>query len=264
LPTVTDSWESAKAYHSFMGRWSRLAAQEFVAWLDPATRLHWLDLGCGTGALTAALLDRAEPASILACDPAESLLGLARQRIRDRRVVFRVAGSAHMVLSGPKLNAFVSGLVLNFIDDPETSIRAIGREMSSDGVVAAYVWDYAEGMELLRVFWDAASDLDSNAIDLDEGKRFPICAPDPLRSLFQTAGLKNVEVAPLYVTTSFEGFSDYWDPLLGATGPAPSYVHSLRPDEQRELRERLRARLTSNGDGRFTLGAKAWAVRGIT
>jgi hypothetical protein len=178
--------------------------------------------------------------------------------------VFRVADSAPIVLSGLKPNAFVSGLVLNFIDDPETSLSAIARQMSLDSVVAAYVWDYAEGMELLRVFWDAASDLDPRAKDLDEGKRFPICAPDPLLSLFRTAGFKNVEVAPLNVTTSFEGFSDYWDPLLGATGPAPSYVHSLRPHEQRELKERLRARLTSNGDGPFALGAKAWAVRGTT
>ena len=247
-----------------MGRWSRLAALEFLGWLKPEPMLHWLDLGCGTGVLTTAILERANPGSILACDPSESLLELARERIRDQRTVFKVASADDISIPSHGLNAFVSGLVLNFIADPKAAIEIIVRTMARDGVVAAYVWDYSEGMELLRVFWDAASDLDANAANLDEGKRFPTCAPDPLRTLFQSVGLREVEVASLQVTALFESFSDYWEPFLGATGPAPSYVNSLRPEEQRQLKENLRARLSPDGDDGFTLAAKAWAVRGTT
>jgi hypothetical protein len=118
--------------------------------------------------------------------------------------------------------------------------------------VAAYVWDYAEGMEPLRHFWDAAVALDPAARDLDEGVRFPLCTPD---ALGQAVG---GEVTAITVPTVFADFDDYWTPFLGAVGPAPSYVASLDADHRDALRDALRARL---GAGPIALTARAWAVR---
>lgn len=143
MTLASDNWASANSYDFFMGRWSRLAALEFLGWLDPAPKLHWLDLGCGTGALTAAILERTNPSSILACDPSDSLLELARDRMRDERISFQVATAADITIPSHGLNAFTSGLVLNFIDDPKAAIETIARQMARNGLVAAYVWDYS-------------------------------------------------------------------------------------------------------------------------
>lgn len=247
-----------------MGRWSRQAAYEFLSWLEPQPNLRWLEMGCGTGALTEAILEQANPISILACDPSEALLGIARERIRDPRVSFEVSGAASCQAYPSRLDVFASGLVLNFIDDPKTAVGSIAQKLTDGGLVAAYVWDYSQGMEFLRVFWDAAVALDPNAADLDEGKRFPLCSPAPLRSLFESVGLSNIEVTSLETITRFDSFSDYWTPFLGGTGPAPNYVSSLGDDERQRLEKDLRTRLSPEGDGSLVLTARAWGVRGST
>jgi hypothetical protein len=128
-------------------------------------------------------------------------------------------------------------------------------------VVAAYVWDYAGGMELMRRFWDAAAALDPAAAELDEGRRFPLCREEPLASLFGGAGLREVAVRAIDVPTRFRDFDDYWNPFLGGQGPAPGYAMALGEDERAALRERIRAGLPAGPDGSIGLVARAWAVR---
>jgi hypothetical protein len=128
--------------------------------------------------------------------------------------------------------------------------------------VAAYVWDYAGRMEPLRRFWDAAVALDPAASAVDEGARFPICAPEPLRRAFEDAGLTTVAVEAIEVPTVFRDFDDYWTPFLSGVGPAPGYAASLGDDAREALRERLRVRLPSEPDESIHLVARAWAVRG--
>lgn len=137
------------------------------------------------------------------------------------------------------------------------------RAAPAGGVVAAYVWDYAEGMQLIRHFFDAAAALDPNAIELDEGRRFSICKPEPLKQLFEAAGLRNVEVKPIEIPTTFRDFDDYWLPFLGGQGPAPSYAISLSEERRTALRERIRAGMPFASDGSIPLMARAWAVKGI-
>lgn len=141
MRTVEDKWASANAYDLFMGRWSRLIAQEFVDWLEPRPKFNWLDLGCGTGSLTSALLEVADPVSILAYDRSESLLGLARQQISDPRVTFAVGIADNVPRPPSELNAFVSGLIRNFIPDPKAAIESIMPFLTFDGIVGGYVWD---------------------------------------------------------------------------------------------------------------------------
>jgi SAM-dependent methyltransferase len=263
MPTSSDDrWAAGWAYEAFMGRWSRRMAAEFVRWLGPETGLTWLDVGCGTGALASTICSLANPSSVVACDPSESFVEHTRGRIADPRVSAVVGGAGDLPKSPAGFDRVVSGLVLNFLPDPRQSLEEMCARSRAGGVVAAYVWDYAGRMEFLRVFWDEAVALDANARLLDEGVRFPMCQSDALESIFREAGMRDIRSAALEIPTHFEGFSDFWEPFLGATGPAPSYVASLRAEQRRELRDRLERRLAPGADGGIDLVARAWAVRG--
>jgi trans-aconitate methyltransferase len=252
-----DTWAAGEAYEPFIGRWSRPVAAEFVRWLAVPTGRRWLDVGCGTGALTQTVLAMADPREVQAVDPSEGFVRHASERSPDPRARFGV-GSATDLPDGP-FDAVVSGLVLNFVPDPAEALAAM-RAAAPDGVIAAYVWDYAEGMGLLRTFWDVAVEVDPAAGALDEGRRFPLCRPDALDQLWRQAGLDHVDLRAIRVPTVFADFADYWTPFLGGQGPAPTYVAGLADDARARLRDGLQARLGAGGPIR--LSARAWAVRG--
>jgi SAM-dependent methyltransferase len=255
-------WALGDAYEAYVGRWSRLVAEDFLAWLDVPAGRRWLDVGCGTGALTAAVLAMAQPGEIVGVDPSEEFLADARVWIADERTTFRVGDAQSTMLPDGRFDAVVSGLALNFAPDPGRAVAEFTRVAASGAVVAAYVWDYAEGMAMIRYFWDAAIALDPAAVELDEGRRFPLCRPEPLRRLWTDAGLDEVVVEPIVAPTVFADFADFWTPFLGGQGPAPGYVMSLSEQHRSALRDLLRERLPSSPDGPIPLTARAWAVRG--
>jgi SAM-dependent methyltransferase len=159
-------------------------------------------------------------------------------------------------------DAVISGLVLNFVPDARRAVSEMVRVARPGAVVAIYVWDYAGEMQLMRHFWDAAAALNPAARSLDEGVRFPICNPQPLTQLFDSANLRTVTVRAIDIPTYFRDFDDYWSPFLGGQGPAPGYAMSLSEHERTALREYIRARLPAQPDGSIHLIARAWAVRG--
>ncbi len=264
MGSYNDRWAAGGAYEAYMGRWSRPVARTFVEWLSLKPSAHWLEVGCGTGALTAAICQLSNPASVVACDPSEPFVNDARSRISDPRVSFVLAGADDLPTRDGGFDAVVSGLVLNFVLDPEKAVAAMGVRLHAGGCVAAYVWDYAGRMEFLRYFWEEAVALDPGAASLDEGRRFPLCQPEALASLFRATKLSHVETHALETTTHFKHFSDYWQPFLGGTGPAPTYAASLEPSRRESLRQRLQQRLQPEPDGRIHLVARAWAVRGFS
>lgn len=255
-------WTEGEAYEFFMGRWSEGVAEIFLPWLDVAPRSRWLDVGCGTGRLTRAILGHALPAVVVGIDSSTGFAGTARDLSGDDRVHFLVGDGQALPIATSRVDAAVCGLVLNFVPDAERMVAELVRVVRSDGIVGWYVWDYAEGMEFLRHFWDAAIDLDSTAATLDEGVRFPICQPDALRRVAETAGLDSVRVRAIDVPTRFSDFDDFWTPFLGAQGPAPTYVAGLSRDRRLGFREHLRSRIPVNTDGSIDLMARAWAVQG--
>jgi SAM-dependent methyltransferase len=259
---VADRWQSGDPYEHYVGRWSRRVAPLFLAWLDVPPGRRWLDVGCGTGALSAAVLDTAGPASVTAVDPSEGFLATAAEHLGPRART-RQGTAAALPLDDASVDATVSDLVLNFTPDPMAALAEQSRVTVGGGVIAAYVWDYAGGMQLLRLFWDVAAELDSSAADLDEGRRFPLCGPDRLATVFRGAGLGGVRVVALDIDTPFADFDDLWSPFLGGQGPAPSYLASLDDTARTALRHRLRVRLPTQPDGSIALRARAWAVRGV-
>ena len=261
-PQQKDAWARGAAYEPYVGRWSRLVAREFVAWLAMPEGARWLDVGCGTGALSQAILDVASPHSLRGIDPSEEYLTFARQQVRDRHASFRLGDAQALPEAAASYDAVVAGLVLNFVPQPSRAVAEMQRVARVGGTVAADVWDYAGQMQLMRYFWDAAVALDPATSTLDEGQRFPICQPEPLMQLFRTEGLQEVEGRMIDIPTAFRDFEDYWSPFLGGQGPAPSYTMSLSEERRVSLRERLRARLPIAADGSIHLIARAWAVRG--
>jgi SAM-dependent methyltransferase len=256
------SWADGDRYEAYVGRWSRPVARRFIARLPVPAGRRWLDVGCGTGALTAAVLAGAAPAAVLGIDASPDFVRHAEAHVRDPHASFRTADAQALPVAAAAVDAVVSGLVLNFLPDQPAAVREWRRAAAPGGLVAAYVWDYAGGMELIRRFWDAAVQLDPGAGVLDEASRFPGCAPRPLQELFRGAGLADVVVGSIDVPTVFTGFDDYWSPFLGATGPAPAYVATLTYGERIALRDSLRDRLPVHDDGSIALTARAWTVRG--
>jgi len=256
-----DLWDSASAYERFMGRWSRELARTFVSWLDVPRGRHWLEVGCGTGALTSRILEIGGPASVVATDASPQFVTRARVALPDERAQFITANATNLPNRAAGYDVVASSLVLNFLPDPTAALRAMRSLAAKGGTVAACVWDYAGEMQFLRRFWDAAVALDPSAREYDEGERFPICSPSALETAFREAGFSRVEVSALEVATHFRDFDDYWMPFVGGPGPAPGYLASLPTPKQEGLARRLAATLPRNEDGSIALTARAWAAR---
>jgi SAM-dependent methyltransferase len=263
MPASGDSWTAGATYESFMGRWSRLLAPRFVSWLHVRPNATWLDVGCGTGALAEAISVGAAPASVVGCDPSEPFIEYARRRQGDPRVSFVVAAAGQVPRCPGGFDSVTSLLALNFFPDPAAAIAEMRRITAVNGLVSACVWDYAGRMELLRRFWDAVAAVDPDAAELDEGRRFPICRPDALESLFRGAGLAEVVSDSIEIPTRFATFAELWEPFLGGTGPAPAYVTTLDAPHRDALATRFDRSLPRESDGTIALVARAWVVRGV-
>jgi SAM-dependent methyltransferase len=257
-----DLWSAGDAYELYVGRWSRRVAREFLGWLGLPPGGDWIDVGCGTGTLAQAILEECGPISVAAADTSPGFLQHARRQTGDLRVMFVQADAEALPCAGRSFDAAVSGLVLNFVGRPLRAVREMRRVVRPGGTVAAYVWDYAEGMQMMRRFWDAAIEADPAAAALDEGVRFPLCSPARLASLFSDAGLARVETRVIGIPTVFSDFDDFWRPFLGGQGPAPGYCMGLAPERREALREQLHAALPVRADGTIPLEARAFAVRG--
>jgi SAM-dependent methyltransferase len=257
----SDTWERGDPYEQYVGRWSRLVAPVFLSWLDIPIRQRWLDVGCGTGAVASAIAALCAPASVTGVEPSAGFLATARERLAGRAQV-HLGDATNIPLADGSVDVVVSGLVLNFLPHPRAALAEMARVTGQGGTIAAYVWDYADKMELIRLFWEAAVELDSGAAALHEGRRFPLCGREALEALFTSAGLSPPAVIAIDVPTRFASFADYWQPFLGGQGPAPSYAMSLDESARSRLRERLREQLPVAADGSISLTARAWAASG--
>jgi SAM-dependent methyltransferase len=257
-----DAWRSGSAYDAYMGRWSAAVAATVVPRLGVPPGLSWIDVGCGTGVVSAAVLRWGEPGRLLGIDASRPFVEAARKRIVDPRADFVVGDALALPVDEGTADVVVSGLVLNFLPDPGEALALWRRALRAGGVLACYVWDYAHGMEMLANFWAAATTLDPRAETLDEGRRFSVSEPGRLREVGAAAGLADVTVEPVEVPMVFSGFDDYWLPFLAGTGPAPSYAASLSEQARGQLREALRDRLAAAPDGAIAMRARAFVLRG--
>ena len=257
-----ETWASGGGYEQYVGRWSRKVARKFLSLLQLPPGQTWGDVGCGSGALVDSILAGYDPKAIMAIDRSEGFIADAQRRIHDRRVRFEVGDATALPWANASCDVTVSGLVLNFVSDADSMAKEMVRVTRPGGKVAAYVWDYAHGMQMMQHFWNAAVELNPNDSMLDEAKRFPLCQPEPLKLLFQEAGLNSISVRPIDIPTVFRDFDDYWLPFLGKQGAAPTYLASLDEEMRDRIRDALKARLVAATDGSIAMTARAWAVQG--
>jgi SAM-dependent methyltransferase len=258
-----EMFAASDAYERFMGRWSRRLAPLLVRFAAVGKPAAVLDVGSGTGALAFAIAEAIPSAQVTGVDPSSAYVREAQARSQTDRVRFLEGDGRALQLHDRAFDAALSMLVLNFIPDPAKALREMVRVTRPGGVVAAAVWDYGDGMEMLRLFWDEAVALDPAIAARDESS-MPLSRRGELAALWRAAGLEQVEEQPLGIELPFATFDDYWSPFLGGQGPAGAYVRSLSEAPRGALALRLRDRLLKGGQDRaFTLRARAWAARGV-
>lgn len=254
-------FSESEAYEQFMGRWSRQLAVPFVAFAGLEARDSVLDVGSGTGALAAAVV-ATDSARVIGIDPAPAYVRYARTRTSSERATFEEGDGQHLRFSSAEFDKTLSLLVMNFIPDPSKALSEMIRVTRPGGIVAAAVWDYGEGMEMLRAFWDEVVALDPSSESRDE-RHMPLCRAGELTALWRKHGLTEVTEVPIDVALPFKSFQDFWEPFLMGQGPAGTFVASLSETGRLALRDRLRKRLEVDATGSITLHARAWAVRGV-
>jgi SAM-dependent methyltransferase len=251
---------SADAYDRWVGRYgSQLSAAliEFAG-IEPGMRA--LDVGCGPGALTSALVGRLGAGNVVAADPSEPFVETCRSRLAGVEVV--LAGAEALPFADAQFDSALSQLVVNFMNDAEAGVREMARVTRSGGVVAACVWDYAGEMTLMREFWAAAREVDpERGSAADEGAVMRWCGEGELAELWRSAGLNDVRFGALTVEAAYEDFDDLWSPLPSGVGPAGAFCKSLDDHGRAALYDAYRRRL-GVGEGPFELRARAWAAAG--
>ena len=257
-----ERWTSGAHYDQWMGRWSRLLAREFLKWLSVPPGLRWIDVCCGSGVVTEAIVERNAPSSVVGVDGSSAQIRFAREHRAYPNVNFETGDAMALAFPNSSFDMAVCGLGLNFIPSASRALEEFHRVTRAGGTIAVYVWDYADGAIFLRKFWDAAAAVDGEAATYDQAHRFQICTPEGLRSLFEQAKLEDVALTALNIVTRFSSFDDYWEPLLTGQGSAPNYLATRDEATRLAIRERLRAALPTNAPGAIELPARAWAIRG--
>jgi SAM-dependent methyltransferase len=249
-------------YELYMGRWSRLLVPSYAAFVGVKDGQRILDVGTGTGAVALTLAATLPRSEIVGVDPSAAFVAHATKNARSTRVKFDVGDAQALRYGAASFDQAMALLVVNFIPDHGKAVAEMKRVTRPGGVVSACVWDYGDGMESLRLFWDEAVALDAAAAAKHE-RNMKLSRKGELGALWQQAGLADVREAPLVVDQAFSSFGDYWAPFLKGTGPGGAYVASLSDERRQQLEAHLRRQLLGRRpDGPFTLKARAWCVRG--
>jgi ubiquinone/menaquinone biosynthesis C-methylase UbiE len=248
-----------KAYERLMGRWSRLAGEKFLDWVDAPKNLKWLDVGCGNGAFTEVLIARCSPAAVTGVDPAEGQLEYARRRPRTKRAEFRVADAQALPFPDDSFDAATMALVIVFVPDPAKAARELARVVRPGGTAATYMWEFPDGFPLAPLA-AAMKDLE---LTPPERPNVQASARDAMRAIWKEAGLTAIETEVIRILVSFSSFDDFWDSNTLPVGRSGKALSELTPSAREQLKMRLRERLPITADGSIAYEAFANAVKGV-
>lgn len=243
---------AGRTYDYSMGRYSLPLAEQFADAAGVAAGDTAVDVGCGPGALTGVLVARLGAASVYACDPSPPFCDECAARYPE--VVVKQGRAEAIPFETETADHAMAQLVLHFVSEPEAAAREMARVVRPGGSVAACVWDFDEGMEMLRAFWDAALSIDPAAPDEARVLRFG--RPGEIAELFASAQFEHIEESTLSVASTYSSFDELWNGVMAGVGPAGSYCVALGDAERNRLRGALFTRLGSPS-GSFTLGAVA-------
>ncbi|MGB6286773.1 MAG: class I SAM-dependent methyltransferase [Xanthobacteraceae bacterium] len=248
-----------KAYERLMGRWSKLAGEKFLDWLDAPKNQKWLDVGCGNGAFTEVLIARCAPAAVIGVDPSEGQLAYARGRTGTKRAKFRVADAQALPFPDKSFDAATMALVIVFIPDPAKAAREMARVVRPGGIVATYMWEFPDGFPLAPL----AAAMKNLGLTLPERPNVEASARDAMRAIWKAAGLNAIESEVIRIRVNFTSFDDFWDSNTVPVGPSGKALSELTPSAREQLKTRLRERLPIAADGSIAYEAFANAVKGV-
>jgi ubiquinone/menaquinone biosynthesis C-methylase UbiE len=254
-------FSAVDAYDRYVGRYSPKLARKLIAVSGIGAGSTALDVGCGTGALTAELVTVLGALSVSAADPSEAFAEACRQRLPD--VDVRIAPAEALPFNDQAFGASFAQLVVPFMKDAVAGVTEMRRVTRRGGPITAAVWDYADGMTLIRTFWDAAISVVADAARARDETNMRWGTPAELADLWTRVGLTNVQTSAAVVGAEYESFEDLWWPLERGVGPAGAYVVSLGDDDRAALKDKLR-NLLGVSDTPFELTARAWVVVGRT
>lgn len=260
------SYSNPEAYERFMGRWSARLAPSFLRFVDVQPGQHVLDVGCGTGSLSGALVDAAQSLEVTGIDPVPDYVSFARDTVSDRNARFEVGTVEALPFAPGMFDATLALLVLQDLDEPERAIHEMLRVTKARGLVATCLWDFEQGMPMFSLLWRAAEAVSPEAVARQrQANPGPARASlDHLRTLWVSCGLEHVTVATLELSMEFASFDDYWQPFLGGATPTSAFAATLDADTGGALVNQLRASLPNvNADGSLVLSARAWAIKGV-
>lgn len=252
-------FSDGKAYERIMGRWSRLAGDQFIDWLGLPKGLRWLDVGCGNGAFTEVLVERTAPAEVIGIDPSEGQLAYARTRPGVKSAKFQTADAQALPFADGSFDVATMALVIVFVPDPARAVSEMARVVRPGGCVASYMWDIPGGGLPLEPIHKA---LKSRGVESPNPPGFANSSGDAMRALWERAGLRSVESRVIPITATYSSFDDFWESNSVPVGPAGQAIHKLAPAEREQLKADLRKRLPEGPDGRISYEAFANAVKG--
>jgi SAM-dependent methyltransferase len=251
-------FDNGSAYERGMGVWSRHTGEVFLDWLALPPRLRWIDVGCGSGAITELLVQRSTPAEMQGIDPSEAQLAFARTRAGARGAVFRLGNAMALPFDSDHFDAAVMALVIFFVPDPAKGVAEMARVVRPGGTVAAYAWDIlGGGFPFARI----QAELRAQGINPPLPPSVDASRTEALRGLWADAGLEGIETREITVERSFADFDEFWRASTG-TGSMQPMIAAMPADDVTRLRARVRARLPADGQGRITYSARANAVKG--
>jgi SAM-dependent methyltransferase len=251
---------STELYARHVGRYVAALSKALIEVVGIEPGMHFLDVGCGPGGLTRALADVVGAENVSAVDPSEPFLEICRERVPGADV--RVAAAEDLPFANGSFDGALAQLVVNFMTDAERGVGEMKRVVLRGGTVAACTWDYADGMKMLRAFWDAAREVaPEETAQVDEGATMRYCNPAELTDLWRTVGLDDVEVGELWVSADYADFDDLWAPFPSGLAPSGAFCASLDPTRQEAVRLAYSRRL-DDPEGPFSLDARAWYAIG--
>jgi SAM-dependent methyltransferase len=250
---------NGEAYERLMGRWSRLAGEAFLDWLDVPKGLRWLDVGCGNGAFTEVLIARCAPAEVAAIDPSNGQLAYARARAGTKLAQFQRGDAQQLPFDNSTFDIAVMALVISFVPGPLKAVTEMTRVVRPGGLIATYMWDRPGGGTPLEPIYVAAKSL---GMDPPPPPGVEISRVRAMRELWERAGLTSVETRVIRIPVVFSDFDDFWDSTIVPVGPLGNFLQELSPAARERLRARLREQLPASSDGRIAYEAFANAVKG--
>jgi ubiquinone/menaquinone biosynthesis C-methylase UbiE len=251
-------FNDGKAYERMMGRWSRIAGDQFIDWIEAPKGLRWVDVGCGNGAFTEVLIGRASPAAVTGIDPSEGQISYARTRPGAAMAQFQIGDAQSLPFADDSFDAASMALVIAFLDDPGKAAAEMARVVRPGGLVATYMWSFPDGFPL-RPLGMAMKSLGLNPLAPPNVKAGDL---ENLSHYWQQAGLRSVETRVIRIQILFADFDDFWQSASAPAGPSGQAITALSPDEREEVKARLRKQLPVAADGRITYEAIANAVKG--